>query len=301
MPDLPTFDYATAFSRNLGWLTAQEQARLRGKRVAIAGLGGVGGSHLLTLARLGIGAFTLAEFDRFELANFNRQVGATMSSLGEPKLDVMVAMAREINPELDIRVFPEGVTRENISDFLAASDIFVDGLDFFAFEARKITFGACSKAAIPAVTAAPLGMGAALLTFLPGGMTFEEYFRLNDAPEAELALRFLIGLSPFMLQRTYLVEPSSVNMDAHRGPSTAIACELCAGMVASEVLKLLLKRGKVWSVPWVTHFDAYRNRLARSWRPWGNRNPVQRLALAIGRRQLARMEQGARAAKRHQP
>jgi molybdopterin/thiamine biosynthesis adenylyltransferase len=295
-----SFDYAAAFSRNIGWVTTDEQSRLRGKRVAIAGLGGVGGSHLLSLARLGIGAFTLAEFDTFEVANFNRQVGATMSTLGRPKLDVMVDMAKDVNPELDIRVFAEGVTRENISDFLADADVFVDGFDFFAFEARKTTFAACAHGGIPAVTAAPLGMGASLLTFVPGGMTFEQYFGLNEAPEAELGLRFLVGLSPFMLQRAYLVDPSSVNMRAHRGPSTAIACELCAGMVAAEVLKLLLNRGKVWPVPWVTHFDAYRNRLARSWRPWGNRNPLQRLALAIGRKQLARMEQRARGAESHQ-
>ena len=68
-----SFDYATAFSRNIGWVSVEEQARLRAKRVAIAGLGGVGGLHLLTLARLGVGAFNLAELDRFELANFNRR------------------------------------------------------------------------------------------------------------------------------------------------------------------------------------------------------------------------------------
>ena len=53
MSQAVSFDYATAFSRNLGWITADEQARLRKKRVAIAGLGGVGGFHLLALARLG--------------------------------------------------------------------------------------------------------------------------------------------------------------------------------------------------------------------------------------------------------
>ena len=292
MSNAGSFDYATAFSRNLGWVTAEEQEQLRNKRVAIAGLGGVGGSHLLALARLGIGAFTLAEFDRFGLENFNRQSGATLSSLGRPKLDVMLEMARDINPELDIRVFPGGVTPNNVPDFLDRVDVYVDGFDFFAFEARRATFAGCAKLGIPAITAAPLGMGAALLTFLPGRMTFEEYFRLDDAPESELPLRFLIGLSPFMLQRAYLVDPSSVNMREERGPSTVIACQLCAGMVAGEVLKVLLKRGKVLAVPWVTHFDTYRNRLARSWRPWGNRNPLQRLALAIGRRQLAKMQRG---------
>ena len=49
-----TFSYDDAFARNIGWVTVAEQAALRGKRVAIAGMGGVGGVHLLTLARLGI-------------------------------------------------------------------------------------------------------------------------------------------------------------------------------------------------------------------------------------------------------
>ena len=75
------FDYHEAFSRNLGWVTEAEQETLRNKRIAIAGMGGVGGSHLLTLTRLGIGAFNLADFDQFELANFNRQAGASVSHL----------------------------------------------------------------------------------------------------------------------------------------------------------------------------------------------------------------------------
>jgi len=95
----PHFEYATAFSRNLGWVTEVEQSILRGKRVAIAGMGGVGGLHLLTLARLGIGRFRISDLDHFELANFNRQAGAGISTLGRPKVEVMAAMAREINPE----------------------------------------------------------------------------------------------------------------------------------------------------------------------------------------------------------
>ena len=70
------FDYNTAFSRNIGWVTADEQRVLRGKRIAIAGMGGVGGLHLLALTRLGIGKFSIADPDTFELANFNRQVAA---------------------------------------------------------------------------------------------------------------------------------------------------------------------------------------------------------------------------------
>jgi molybdopterin/thiamine biosynthesis adenylyltransferase len=289
-----SFDYSTAFSRNIGWVTVEEQARLRSKRVAIAGLGGVGGFHLLTLARLGIGAFNLAEFDRFELHNFNRQAGATLSSIGRAKLDVLVELALDINPELDIRRFPEGVTRENADEFLRGADMYVDGLDFFAFEARTFTFGACARLGVPATTAAPLGMGVALLNFLPGKMTFEEYFGFEGQPESEQALRFLLGLSPAMLQRSYLADRFQVNFAEHRGPSTIIACQLCAGVAAAETLKILLGRGPLLAAPWGLHFDAYRNLCKRTWRPGGYRNPLQWVALAIGRRQLAKIQQGAR-------
>jgi molybdopterin/thiamine biosynthesis adenylyltransferase len=280
------FDYDEAFSRNLGWISSREQSLLRSKRIAIAGLGGVGGSHLLTLSRLGIGAFHLADFDVFELANFNRQAGATVSTLGQSKTGVLAEMARDINPELDLKIFPQGIRGDNLRDFLQGVDLYLDSLDFFAVDARRAVFHACEELGIPAVTAAPLGMGTAVLNFLPGGMGFEEYFRLEGQPEGEQLLRFLLGLSPAMLQGQYLVDPTRVDLAAKRGPSTAMACELCAGVAATQVLKILLGRGKVLAAPRGLHFDAYRNKLTRTWRPWGNRNPLQRLGLLIARHRL---------------
>lgn len=289
------FAYDEAFSRNIGWVTRAEQARLRRQCVAIAGLGGVGGSHLLTLARLGVGRFRIADLDRFDLVNFNRQAGAMISTLGREKAAVLADMARDINPELEIEVFPHGVDGNNLDAFLQGADLYVDGLDFFAFEARRQTFAACTRLAIPAVTAAPLGMGVAVLVFLPGRMSFEDYFRLDGQPEHEQALRFLLGLSPAMLQRRYVADPTQVDLAGHRGPSTIIACQLCAGAAAGEALKILLGRGRVLAAPWGYQLDIYRNRWVRTWRPWGNRNPIQRLALAIARRQLRAMGAGARA------
>src|SRR4051794_16182117 len=98
----PSFAYEAAFDRNRGLVTEWEQLTLRAKRVALAGMGGVGGVHLLTLVRLGIGAFTIADFDTFEFANFNRQMGATVDSIGRSKTETLAAMARAINPELKL-------------------------------------------------------------------------------------------------------------------------------------------------------------------------------------------------------
>src|SRR6056297_185985 len=280
------FDYDAAFSRNLGWVTETEQQVLRSKRIAIAGMGGVGGSHLLTLTRLGIGAFSIADFDRFEIQNFNRQAGASMRHLDHPKVEVMADMARDINPELDIRSYPLGVDAENLDAFLDGVDLYVDSLDFFALDIRNQVFAACAEKGIPAVTAAPLGMGSALLVFMPGAMSYEEYFCMRGADADEQALRFMLGLAPARLQLAYLVDDTRVDFSARKGPSTPMACDLCAGFAGTYALKILLGRGAVPVAPRGIHFDAYRNRLSHTWRPWGNRNPVQRVGLAVARRMV---------------
>lgn len=282
------FEYERAFARNLGWVTAAEQLRLRRAKVAIAGLGGVGGHHLLTLARLGVGAFALADFDVFDVPNFNRQAGASVSTLGQTKLSVMESMALDVQPELRISRFEQGVTEGDVDRFLDGVDVYVDGLDFFAFDIRRQIFAACADKGIPAVTAAPLGMGVAFLAFVPGGMTFDQYFRMEGQTPFEQGLRFLLGLAPARLHMQYLVDPAQVRLDLRQGPSTAMACMLCAGVAGTQVLKLLLGRAGVPRAPRGLHFDAYRGRLARTWLPGGNHHPLQRLRLAVARRMLAR-------------
>jgi molybdopterin/thiamine biosynthesis adenylyltransferase len=285
-PDGASFDYERAFSRNIGWVTAAEQDRLRGARVAVAGLGGVGGAHVLTLARLGVGKLNIADFDRFEVHNFNRQAGAFVSTLGEAKAEVVARMAQDVNPQAQVRGFGDGVTPENLDEFLRGVDVYVDGIDFFAVEARRMLFAACHARGIPAVTAAPLGMGVSLLYFKPGGMSFEEYFRLEGCSRQEQFARFIAGLSPAMLQRGYLAVPQAVDFQAQKGPSTVMACELCAGVTGTAVLKLLLGRGELRPAPWAMQFDAYRQKLAFTWRPFGNANPLQRLLLRLIRPRL---------------
>jgi molybdopterin/thiamine biosynthesis adenylyltransferase len=281
------FSYNDAFARNIGWISEAEQARMRASRVAVAGLGGVGGSHVLTLSRLGVGAFNLSDLDTFELANFNRQAGATVSHLHRPKLAVLTEMAQDINPEIDVRPFPDGINAENVDAFLDDVDLYVDALDFFALEARQLVFAACHARGIPAITAAPLGMGVAFLAFLPGKMSFEAYFRMRGHDRAEQAARLLLGLSPRMLQMPYLLDDGSVDFRAGKNPSTSMGCELCAGMAGTQALKVLTGRGKVPAAPWGLHFDAYRNKLVRTWRPGGNANPIQQLGLMLARRRLS--------------
>lgn len=256
------FDYNTAFSRNIGWLTEDEQSSLKDRKVAIAGCGGVGGIHTLTMARLGISQFHLADFDDFGVENFNRQVGAMMSTVDKPKMDVMSDMLRDINPQAHITPFDEGVNAKNVDSFLDGVELYIDSLDFFAVKARTLVFAKCAEKGIPAITAAPLGMGTAFLCFMPGGMTFEEYFGMQQAQtETEQYLRFFLGLAPAALQQQYLVDPTRLDLKNKKGPSTIIGCTMSAGVAASYAVKILLKRGDLVCAPYGMHWDPYLNKM----------------------------------------
>ncbi len=281
------FNREIAFSRTIGLVTNTELEILKNKTVAVAGLGGVGGSHVLTLVRLGIGGINIADMDSFAVENFNRQTGANMNSIGQQKVQVIESMATAINPDLKIKTFAQGVNAQNLVEFFSGVDAYIDGLDFFAFEARKMVFRHCHQNGIPATTVGPIGMGAALINFLPGQMSFDDYFQWNETDsEVELAVKFLLGLSPKTPHRKYIVDHSALNFKEKKGPSTPMGCELSAGVAGTEILKILLKRGSVYSAPHSILYDAYFNRRFHTHLWWGNRNPIQRLKIAIAKRIL---------------
>lgn len=283
-----TFDPALAFSRNLSWITEVEAEILRGKRVAIAGLGGVGGHHIMALTRLGVGKFSIADFDVVELPNFNRQACATVSHLNRPKIDVIAEMAHDINPCLDIRTFPSGIDDSNIDAFLDDVDLYVDGLDFFVLDVREKIFARCAERGIPAMTTGPLGMGAAHVNFLPGqGMSFKDYFDFQETDDPVTKnLKFLLGIAPGLLHAGYIAEAWRTSFAQHAVPSTPMGCYMCAGVAGTEALKVLLGRPGVKAAPTAYHYDAYRQRYKKSCRILGNRNPINRLILKIARAQM---------------
>ena len=288
----PTWSYDEAFARNLGLITRDEQRRLRDSRVAIAGMGGVGGVHLMTLARLGVGRFTIADPDSFETANFNRQYGATLRNMGRGKAEAMAEESQQVNPELDVRVFRERITPANVGDFLEGASVVIDGIDFFAFDARRLLFREARQRGLWAITAGPVGFSAAWLLFDPQGMDFDTYFGLYDGmPPVDQFAAFTMGLAPAGTHWPYL-DLSEVKGKAARGPSAGLACQLCSGIAAVETAKVILGRKPLRPAPCYAQFDAYRCLLRRGRLIWGNRGPLQRLKRAILRRRMLQLGYG---------
>lgn len=269
--------YREAFKRNYGIITLEEQQILRNSRVAIAGMGGVGGLHLTTLARMGVGKFIIADPDVFEIANFNRQNGATVSNLGRNKAVVMAEMARDINPEIEIEVFSEAIDENNLQSFLDAADVYVDGIDLYAIEVRRKIFRACAERNIWALTAGPMGCSTGWVLFDPQRMSFDRYFDLSDElSELEKLIAFIVGLCPRALHLSHL-DTNCVRPEERSAPSVSAGCQLATGVMGTLVMKVLLGRGERLPAPYFHQFDAYRQKLVKAKLRGGNRHPLQRL------------------------
>jgi molybdopterin/thiamine biosynthesis adenylyltransferase len=281
--------YDEAFQRNRGLVALGEQGRLRRATVAIAGLGGVGGSHALTLARMGVGGFHLADPDHFAVANFNRQACARISSLGENKAIEAARAVRDINPEVRVHVVPAAITPENVDRFLTGVDVVLDGLDFFAMEARRLLYGRARARGLWVLSAAPLGFSAALLAFSPDGMSFDDYFDLRRelSPEEQL-ISFAVGLAPSATHLPYM-DLSAVDLGSGAGPSSSIGCILASAVIATGAIAVLLGRGHLAAAPAYCQVDPYRGLLRRGVLRFGNRGPLQRLKRWLLGRHLRRL------------
>jgi len=279
------WDYSKAFSRNIGLLTTEEQEKLRNSRVAIAGMGGVGGVHLITLTRLGIaltrlgiGKFTIADPDTFEVANSNRQYGAKLSNLGLNKAEVMAKEALDINPQLDIRVINGPVDTNNVDEFFEGADLFADGLDFYVIEARRLAFRRAAEMGIWGVTVGPHAYGVSWLKFSPTGVSFDKYFNISDGDDAiEQLAAFAVGVVPAALHLSYVDLDKYFRPESKAAASLGSSCQIASGIMGTEVLRILLKKPDLRPAPWYSQFDAYRYKMKQGYLLWGNKHPKQRL------------------------
>ncbi len=103
--------------------------RLKGASVMVAGLGGVGGSCALALARGGIGNLMLIDGDTVDITNLNRQALAYRSTLGRPKAEAAFEQVQDIDPQLCARAVPEWIDESNARTLIEGMDFVIDAID----------------------------------------------------------------------------------------------------------------------------------------------------------------------------
>lgn len=118
------------FSRTQLLLGAEGMEKLKKARVAIFGVGGVGGYVCEALARSGVGAIDLIDHDTVSLSNINRQIIALHSTIGRYKCDVMKERIMDINPSCRVTTFNTFYTKENADSFdLSCYHYLIDAID----------------------------------------------------------------------------------------------------------------------------------------------------------------------------
>lgn len=280
--EISNFVYDTAFDRNLGWLTVEQQQKLKNSCVAIAGVGGAGGYQAQALARLGVGSFRIADLDTYEMTNMNRQIGADMTTVGSDKCDVMRQMIVDINPEAKVDVFSKGINKDNIEDFLDGVDLALDGVDLYEIEVKRLLFHNARRKGIPALTCGPFGFGASMIIFSPTGVSFDDFFDFSDGMDNNQKIITMIsGLNanPFCLK--YLDRSKVLNTKSRRGASVCPGLMLVGALSGTEAVKMLTGKAKVTYAPYLFQFDMFTQQMNKKHYIMGMKSPFQRLKRMI--------------------
>ena len=143
-------------SRTRMLLGDEAMARLRAARVAVFGVGGVGGYVVEALARSGVGALDLIDNDTVALTNLNRQIFATWDTIGRPKVEVAAQRIASIQPECEVKTYQTFYLPETEQEFnFTAYDYIVDAIDTVAAKISLVL--KAQKAGTPIICA--LGTG----------------------------------------------------------------------------------------------------------------------------------------------
>ncbi len=221
--------------------------RLRAARIAVFGLGGVGGYVVEALARSGVGALDLVDNDAVSLSNLNRQIIATRDTVGRYKTDVAAERVASIDPETAVRTYRMFFLPGSEAAFdFSAYDYVVDAIDTVAGKLAIIL--AAQKAGTPVISA--LGTGNKLD---PGKLAVGDIYETSVCPLARVMRRELRRRGVERLKVLWSCEepikplPSEEQPDASRRAipgSTAFVPSAGGLMIAAEVVRDLMEEKK---------------------------------------------------------
>ena len=222
------------FSRTRLLLGNQAMQKLSGSRVAVFGVGGVGGYVAEALARSGVGALDLIDHDQVSLSNINRQIIALHSTIGECKVDVMKSRIADINPACQVlahRCFflPETKDEFDFSDY----DYVVDAVDTVTAKIQLIL--QAQKAEIPVISSRGAGN-----KLNPAEFEVADIYHTSVCPLARVMRRELKKRGVEKLKVVYSKEEPK-DCGGQRVPgSTAFVPSVAGLIIASEVVKDLV-------------------------------------------------------------
>lgn len=235
--------YRERFLRNIGIMNEASLERIRSTSIAIGGLG-LGGSIFLNLVRMGFENFHIADPDVYERTNINRQRMAKESTVGRRKDESLIKEALDINPDVRVRTFPEGVTEENVGTFLEGMDWAVDVVDVFAMKEKLALNNEAARRGIPLASCGAVGFSAAVIVFDRTTPTFAQLTGLDPSLDYETNIRrFVQFLTPRIPDYMQDQLAKALARESHI-PFVVPGVEISAACAVTEVAKQILNLGK---------------------------------------------------------
>lgn len=154
------------YDRNFDTLSLKEQSVLGASKVVVIGLGGLGGSVLEMLARVGVGTLTLIDGDVFDETNLNRQLLSQESLIGVSKAVTAAKRVEAINSQVTVNYVEAYVNGSNLNKYIDDADVVMDCLD--SIDTRFELQNAAQKAGIPIVSGAIAGVTGQITVIYPG-------------------------------------------------------------------------------------------------------------------------------------
>lgn len=190
------------FARTELLLGADSMERLKKARVAVFGIGGVGGYTVEALARSGIGAFVLVDDDKVCLSNLNRQIIATHRTIGRPKVEVMRERILEIHPQAQVELRQCFFLPENADTFdFSSYDYVIDAVDTVTAKLEIIL--RAQESQVPVISC--MGAGNKLD---PSRLQVTDIYRTTMCPLARVMRRELKKRGVKKLKVVYSAEPA---------------------------------------------------------------------------------------------
>lgn len=232
------------FERSAMLLGKEQVESLANKRVAVFGVGGVGGYVVEALARTGIGAFDLIDHDTVSVTNINRQIIATMDTVGRNKAQVMKERVLSINPEARVFVHDCFFLPENADDFCFGNyDYVVDAVD--TVTAKLEIIERAKKAGVPVISAMGAGNKLDPTQFVVTDISKTSVCPLAKVMRRELKKRGISDVKVVYSKEEALVplfEPPAEVETRKKAPGSVAFVPSVAGLiVASQVIKDLTR------------------------------------------------------------
>ncbi len=235
-------DMSDQFERTKLLIGESAVERLRSVRVAVFGVGGVGGYVCEALVRSGVGSFDLIDRDTVSLSNINRQIIATHSTVCRDKVEVMKERMLDINPDVDVRIYKAFFLPDNADDFpFEEYDYVVDAVDTVTAKIALVV--RCSELGIPVISS--MGAGNKLD---PSAFRVADIYKTNVCPLAKVMRRELKKRGIKKLKVVYSEEkplqpieaPAESDQTTKRRSipgSTAFVPSVAGLIIAGEVIK----------------------------------------------------------------